>query len=131
MDEAAVQIRDRQQLLVLDARAIACGSRRSPHSGEAAVSSYTAMPSVNQRGTRCLVAESTYTWLNSCHMVLAQWKRARLAAGRAVHRDDVAEGHAQRAQARHAHGADGEIFVVGIDLQLHRTGRACSLYFFS
>ena len=32
------------------------------------------MPSVNQRGTRCLVALKTYTWLSSCHRVLAQWK---------------------------------------------------------
>src|SRR4051812_40143782 len=53
---------------------MAWGSRRSPQSGDAAVSSCTAMPSVNHRGTRCFVAESTYTWLSSCHMVLAQWK---------------------------------------------------------
>ena len=31
-----------------------------------------------------------------------------------------AERHTQRAQARHAHGAHREIFMIGIDLQLHR-----------
>ena len=53
---------------------ITSGLRRSPQSGEMAVSSWTAMPSVNQRGTRWPVAVSVYTWLISCHSVEAQWK---------------------------------------------------------
>ena len=51
-----------------------CGARRSPHSGETAVSSCTAMPSVNQRGTWELVSVRVNTWLISCHSVEAQWK---------------------------------------------------------
>ena len=47
-------------------------------------------------------------------------KIAGLAAGRAVHGDHFAEGDAQRAQAGHAQRAHGKVFVVGIDLHLHR-----------
>ena len=48
---------------------------------------------------------------------------AGLARRGAVHRDDLAEGHAQRAQPGHAHGAHGEVFVIRIDLDLHRAGQ--------
>ncbi len=48
---------------------------------------------------------------------------AGLARRRAVHGHDFAEGDAERAESRHAHGAHGEILVVGIDLDLHRTGQ--------
>ena len=47
-------------------------------------------------------------------------KVAGLAGRRAVHRDHLAKRDAQRAQPRHAHGAHGKIFVIGIDLHLHR-----------
>ena len=48
-------------------------STRSPHSGETAVSSCTAMPSVNQRGTRCFVAVSTSAvyWLRAVLSVVS------------------------------------------------------------
>ena len=91
---------------------------RSPHSGEAAVSSCTAMPSVNQRGTRELVMVSVKTWLISCHSVESQWK---LPGGRPEGLSmamSVSEGHAERAQAGHAQRAHGEILVIGIGLHL-------------
>src|ERR1019366_6283101 len=77
--------------------AMTSGLKRSPQSGEMAVSSWTANPSVNHRGTRWPVAVRVYTWLISCHNVDAQW-----------------------AQSRHAQRAHGEILVVRVDLHLHR-----------
>ena len=55
---------------------------------------------------------------------------AGLAAGRAVHGDHFAEGDAQRAQAGHAQRAHGEVFVVGIDLHLHRAGQRHFVFLF-
>ena len=97
-----------------------CGSRRSPQSGETAVSSCTASPSVNQRGTRII---GHVEHVDVAHFVpqgAGPVKAAGRPARRAVHRDHIAERHAQRAQAGHAHGAHGEVFVVGIDFHLHR-----------
>src|ERR1035438_9868699 len=112
---------------------ITSGLSRSPQSGEIAVSSWTASPSVNQRGTRCPVAVSVYTWLISCHSVdtmpgggqrvhVAHFvpQRGRpmegpgLASRGAVHGHGVAERHAQRAQSRHAERAHREILVIRV-----------------
>ena len=55
--------------------------------------------------------------------MLAPLIGAGRAAGGAVHGHDFAEGDAQRAEAGHAQRAHGEIFVIGIELHLHRAGQ--------
>ena len=88
---------------------------------------------MNQRGTWELVSVSVNTWLISCHRVEAQWKlpggrpEGLSMAMRAVMAD---ERDAQRAQPGHAQRAHGEIFVVGVDLHLHRLSSLIR-YFFS
>ena len=42
-------------------------------------------------------------------------------SGGAVHRDHMSERYAESAQAGHAHCANSEIFVIGINLHLHRS----------
>ena len=59
-DKTAVEFGDRQQFLIAKAATMS-GVMRSPHSGEACVSSWTASPSVNQRGTRWLVVQECNT----------------------------------------------------------------------
>ena len=48
-------------------------------------------------------------------------ERAGLASRRAVHGDDGSERHTERAETGHALGADGEVVVVRVHLDLHRT----------
>ena len=85
---------------------------------------------MNQRGTRMFVIASTYTWLSSCHIVLAQWKSPGLRPPGESIATTLSERHAQRAQSRHAHGADGEIFMIRINFHLHRLGQLELVFLF-
>ncbi len=85
-----------------------------------AVSSCTATPSVNQRGTWELVIDKSEDVAHFVPQSGGPVELAGRAARGAVHGDGVAESHAEGAETGHAQRADREILVVGIGFHLNR-----------
>ena len=126
MHEAAVQLRDRQQLLILDGHDDGRSEAVAPLRRDGGLFVHRQALGEPARHVGIGQRQSEHV----AHLVPqggGPMEAARRAAGRAVHGDERAvggggEGDAQRAQPGHAEGADGEVFVVGVNLHPHGLG---------